>query len=364
MKPAFALPPRVDQLLAGFAEGDAISSEALALQRVFRGWGLESELYVDDRHTSEAMRRAGVCRPLEAYRPDPAAFAIHHYSIGSPAIERFLAAPGRRILIYHNITPAPFFQAFDNRVTASLDEARAGLRATLPRVDACWAVSEYNAAELRALGRADTRVLPLVFSPATEQPPPDPRIRDRFAVPMTNILFVGRIAPNKGIEDLLPAFDHYHRVFNRRSRLIVVGSERSAWRYAVMLRLLAAQLGTPNLYFESFASPAGLSAYYQAASLFVTLSRHEGYCLPLLEAMARGVPVLARRVGGVPEALGDAGVMVEAPDPGALAALMDELTRPTELRARVLAAQQARLAVLAKRDLETEIATLLAPLRG
>jgi glycosyltransferase involved in cell wall biosynthesis len=181
---------------------------------------------------------------------------------------------------------------------------------------------------------------------------------------MRNILFVGRIVPNKCVEDLIRAFAWYHRVIDRQSRLLLVGSERSCPRYYLMLRMLANELELANVCFERFADAKGLSAYYELADVFVTPSRHEGYCLPLVEAMHKGKPVIARRNGGMPEALGGGGVLFDELEPEELAVLIERVLTDAGLRGTVLEAQQHRMAELAARDLDTELRGLLGPRSG
>ncbi|NQU38920.1 MAG: glycosyltransferase, partial [Lentisphaerae bacterium] len=156
------------------------------------------------------------------------------------------------------------------------------------------------------------------------------------------------------------AFAFYHRVINRQSRLIIVGSERSAWRYFTMLRLFQSELDLTGIYFEGFVSPGALAAYYRSADLFVSTSEHEGYCLPLIEAMYNHVPVIARRTGGTPEAMGQAGILYEDASPQELAALMDRVLSDAALHTEVLASQEERLAQLRSRNPEAELAALLS----
>jgi glycosyltransferase involved in cell wall biosynthesis len=185
-------------------------------------------------------------------------------------------------------------------------------------------------------------------------------ILEKFAGPLKNILAVGRIAPNKRIEDLIQAFAWYHRAINPYSRLLIVGSPRSAPRYFTMLRMLVGDLDLPNVCFEGFASPAGLLAYYRVADLFVSASEHEGYCLPLVEAMDHGIPVIARVAGGTPEAMDGAGVLYEDLAPAELGALFDRVLTDAALRKEILTSQQRRVQRARDRDLEAEVKALLA----
>jgi glycosyltransferase involved in cell wall biosynthesis len=350
--------PRIDQVLAGFADGDAISHDARVLQSVLRGWGIASDIFAPRESVSPSM--AGLCRGLGEHRAGPRDVVLHHYSIGSPALDAFLASSARKIVVYHNITPAAYFRGLDEGLARRLEDARSRLASVLPRVEAAWAVSAFNAAELEALGGKDVRVFPLRFDPSALDVAPDPEVLRRFEVRLTTILAVGRVAPNKKLEDLIDAFWYYRKALNPFSRLVIVGSERSCPRYFAMLRMHVADLGLPNVCFEGFASPAGLPAYYRSADVFVSASEHEGYCLPLLEAMHMGVPVVARSVGGVPEALGGAGIGYEGLDAAQLAGLLNAVVSDPSLRSAILASQLNRMEAVARRDVAGELRALLA----
>ena len=350
----------IHQILAGYADGDAISSEAILLREVFRRWGHGSEIYVSPDRVSPSLK--GDCRPLAEYSARPADLCLHHYGIASPAVEVFLASPARKIMIYHNITPAEYFTGFDNEVAAQLRAARGALREVARRADAVWTVSRFNAAELKAEGVEGVKVFPLLFSP---QPPglaPDPLIIEKFAGPMHNILFVGRLVPNKRVEDLIQAFAWYHMTLDPFSRLIVVGSQQSAARYFSMLKMLMGDLDLTTVCFAGFASDADLAAYYRIAHLYVSASAHEGYCRPLLEAMDHGIPVIARAAGGTPEAMQDAGVLYEDLPPQELAALMHRVLTDASLRGEVLRSQAERIRRERERPVEAELKALLAGL--
>lgn len=348
----------IHQILAGFAEGDAISHEAAQLRDIFRRWGHSSELFADTDHVAPNLRAA--CRPLGEYVGRPGDICLHHYGLASPAAELFFASPARKILVYHNITPAEYFVGFDDAVAAQLRLARAALPELGRKTDAIWAVSQFDAEDLRAAGLRAVKVFPLLYTPPPASLKPEEQILARFAGCLKTILFVGRIAPNKRIEDLIQAFAWYHQALNPYSRLLIVGSPRSAPRYFTMLRLLAGDLDLPNVCFEGFASPAGLAAYYRVADLYVSTSEHEGYCLPLVEAMDHDVPIIARSVGGTPEAMGGGGILYEDLKAEELGALMHQVLTDSALREAVLRAQRERIRKLRERPVEAELKALLA----
>ena len=353
---------RIDQLLAGFADGDAISTEALCLQPLLKSAGFESDIFVDPERVAPSARSR--CRPLAEYRGSAQDAVIYHYSISSPAQPVFLSSPARKVLMYHNITPASFFDGFDDAVAAPLRRAREDLPAAAKQAQAVWTVSAFNAAELTALGIANVRVFPLLFDPAPFDIAPDPQVLARYDYPMTNILTVGRLAPNKRIEDLIQAFAWYKTAINPLSRLIIVGSKRSAPAYYAMLRMLAGELDLSHVCFEDYASTAGLAALYGLASVFVSTSAHEGYCLPLVEAMHHRVPVLARDAGGMSEALSGAGVLFDDPSPLDLAELIHRTVSDEALRREILDSQARRIEDIRARKPASELAPLLRELLG
>ncbi len=347
---------RIDQLVAGYAKGDAISQEVRMLRDVLHELGFASDVFVPRQHI--APDAIDDCLPLDAYNPAAGEGVILHYSTGSPVNAAFEASRGRRIVKYHNITPAEFFDGYDDDVAAELRRARAGLAAMAALADEFWSDSAYNAGELAPFGVKQSKVLHLLFRLSEFEAGEDPEIRRRFPGDLTNWLFVGRIAPNKCIEDLILAYAWYYHRISTRSRLIVVGSEYSCPRYYAMLRLLTARLGLPNVCFTGYMYE-GRATLYDCADVFVMASRHEGYCLPLVEAMALNTPVVARHAGGMPEALDGAGVMFDGLKPAELAVLVDRVCRDEALRSDVMASQQRRLEAIRTRDVRREVADAL-----
>ncbi len=349
--------PRIDQLLAGFADGDAISNAALIMRDVVRALGHASDIFAPTDRVSPPMRAS--CRPLEAYAPAPEDVTLYHYGLAAPTTPHFLRARGKKILVYHNITPAEYFDGFDDTVAAQLRDARVELCEVAGHADAVWAASRFNASELEGMGISPVHVFELPFSTNLLDTPPDEELLRRRQAPMTTILFVGRIAPNKRVEDLIQAFAWYHKTINPLSRLFVVGSNRSCPRYYTLLRMMAGDLDIPNICLEGFASQAGLSVYYQLSDLYVCTSEHEGYCLPLLEAMYKGLPVISRIAGGTPEAMDGAGVLYDDLNHRELAELFHNLLSDGGLRERVLVGQRERVQRALSRDLTGEIRALL-----
>lgn len=346
---------RFDQILAGYADGDAISREARSFRDLFREMGFESDIFAPAGNISENMVHDA--RPLEDFRCSSGDMVLYHFSIGSEAAGCFAGAAGRKLVRYHNITPGEFFDGFDDELAVRLRTGRAELEGICRSADLVIADSEFNAGEVRAVGCENVKVFELVAD--LEEYEPDERKLDRYADGFSNILFVGRIVPNKKVEELMLAFNWINKTIDARSRLVLVGSERSCPAYFHMLKMLAFRLDLDNVCFEGFLNESELAACYCCADVFVSASRHEGYCLPLIEAMKYEVPVIARRCGGMPEALGGAGVMFDELDPVMLGELIGKTMWDGDFAGRILDAQVQRLAVIRGRDLKKEWSMLL-----
>lgn len=345
---------RIDQIMAGYADGDAISNMAAQMRAIFREWGYQSDIFADPANISPSLR--GDAFALSDYQGGSRDICFHHYGIMSPAAERFIQSSARRIMIYHNITPPSWFKGFDDALAGRLLKALEALPRLASEIDDIWTVSNFNASELARMGIAEAKLLPLPFTPPPNKTAASPL---NYNEPLTNLLFVGRIAPNKRIEDLIEAFAWYHLTINRQSRLFIVGSVWSCPRYYSMLRMLVGDLDIENVCFEGFVTDDQLPEYYRLADLYVSASQHEGYCLPLVEAMYHRLPVVARATGGTPEAMDGAGLLYDNLDNAELAALFDSLLTDAKLRTEILDAQEARIVRAMSRNLGGEIRRLL-----
>jgi len=242
-------------------------------------------------------------------------------------------------------------------MAARLQQGRAELSSVCGQADLILADSNFNAEEVRELGHENVQVMELVAD--LDDIEPDERQIDRYDDQMGNILFVGRIVPNKCIEDLILAFRWINKAIDAKSRLIIVGSDRSCPSYFAMLKLLAYRLDLNNVCFEGFLNESELAACYCCADVFVCTSRHEGYCLPLVEAMKYGVPVIARAIGGMPQAMDGAGVLYEGLSSDILGELIAKIMWDEALRKRLISSQEQRLERIRARDLKAEWSRLL-----
>jgi glycosyltransferase involved in cell wall biosynthesis len=186
----------------------------------------------------------------------------------------------------------------------------------------------------------------------------------RYGDGRVNVLFVGRLAPNKAIEDLVTAFAHYRHCVQPRSRLIHVGSFAGAERYYQMVRKRAQDMGAGDTVFAGAVPQSSLNAFYRIASVFLCMSEHEGFCIPVIEAMHMRVPVLAYAAGAVPETLDGAGILFREKRFPWIAEMIGLLATDPELRESVLERQAARVARYTARDTVSDLRALMQPLLG
>ncbi len=338
----------VHQVLATLGYGDAIGHEVLGIQRVLRSAGYDSEIFVETADTRLEDLTYDYRDLVDASRPDN--LLIHHFSIGSRASRVAYALPDRMALVYHNITPPEYFVGIHKQLVELCWKGRRELRAYVDRCDLALGDSEFNRQELEALGFPATGVLPVVPGFAHLDGAADWRIAGQFDDARTNVLFVGRMIPNKRIENLIRIFHAYQRCFNPRSRLLLVGSHGGFEKYLTMLHQLVATLGVSDVHFSGHVSNEELTAYYETADVFLCASEHEGFCVPLVEAFHMGVPVVAYAATAVPATLDGGGVLYENREPTHVAALVDAVVSDDAIAANVLAAQDAALARLKARD--------------
>lgn len=330
----------ISQLLPCVIYGDAIGNHALTLMRLLRSWGYESHIYAEDIHP----RLVSECRPIREFKPTEASVTFYHYAFRSEAAERFLQAPGKRALIYHNITPHQFFRGYHEEAYRLNSQAREAL-VDFRHVDLALGDSAYNCEELQSVGFRDPKVMPILVDFSDfDRTRPSIVIQNQYDDGWTNFLFVGRVAPNKRHEDAIHAFAHYNRFVDRRSRLLLVGGYTGFERYLEELRRLVDSLGlADHVVFSGHTTFDKLVAYYRIADLFLCMSEHEGFCVPLLEAMYHDLPVVAYKSTAIPETLGDAGVLIQRKEVAAIAEAMHLLVSDRTLRAHVVRKQRERL---------------------
>ena len=330
--------------MPGFLYGDALGNQAARIRELLRQWGFNSQVYAQFRD----QRRSDPGIDYRRYRSDSDNVLIFHYSIGASMTEFVRELPDKVVLYYHNVTPARFVRAYNPKFAALLEQGRQDLE-LFADVPFALAASEYNRQEMLSLGFENVGVMPyfVYFDEllASADSPGGREIEARYNDGCVNLVFVGRLVPNKRQDNLIRAFNYYHKLVNPHSRLILVGSDSNTPGYRLELETIVEALDLQECVHMpgSVGLREGLGGYYRAATVFLCLSEHEGFCIPLLEAMAFDIPVLALRAAGVPYALGEAGILVNRKRYDVIGELIDLLVQDDGLRRRVIARQRQRL---------------------
>lgn len=327
----------IHQFSTSLAYGDAISDEALEIQKVLREKGYSSEIFT--RYFEPPL--AGLRRDYREYKKisSPSNVVIFHFSIGSPVSKLFFRVPDRKIMIYHNITPHEFFVDWHRILARECYKGRLEIKLFVDKVDLALGDSDFNRRELETAGYPRTGVLPILMDFSKFDRPGNPVTRRLFGDGKTTILFVGRVIPNKKFEDVIKAFHVYKKYFNPDSRLILAGDSRGGERYFASLLDLVDRLGLRDVHFSGHVDFGELLAFFELADIYLSLSEHEGFGVPILEAFYKKIPVVGFDAGAVGETMNRGGALLREKDFLRIAALIDVLVRDRDLRQAVIRGQ-------------------------
>jgi len=335
---------RVDQVIPSLASRDAIGVHTVNLRNGLRAAGIDSDIYYGS-HTHDVAAEG---RPVtELGRATRDRWLLYQASIGSPVYDILAARSEPKLVNYHNITPAELLRDWEPAVAYEVALGRTQLARLAPQSRFAVADSAYNESELVALGYRGTAVVPLLIDMHAKSDEPDPALAESLARRKerqggADLLYVGKISPHKAPHDLVKMLDVLRRTDDPHARLHMVGSPLGE-AYEPALRSFIEELGLADAAFlPGSVTGAELEAYYQAADVFVCASDHEGFCVPLAEAMGHGVPIVAYGVTAVPETVGSAGLVLPDKSPFAFAAAVARVLRDATLRRVLTAAGRAR----------------------
>jgi L-malate glycosyltransferase len=349
----------VNQWVPAAHRGDAIGDSARRVREMLRRAGHQSDIYA---LTIDEVLRGDVL-PFSDPGSRAGDITIFHFALPSAMTEAFRSLGGVRILQYHNITPAGFFAPYDPQLFRLAALGRQELASLAGQVDLALGDSEFNRLELEELGFVTTGVFPIaVDTERITRGPRLPALENILSDGLINILFVGRIVPNKRIEDHIRLAEQYKRYIDSYYRFIFVGRYDGLPRYynAIRAMILQYRMLPDRFLFPGAVTDGELAAYYRWADVYVSLSEHEGFCVPLVEAMAADVPVLAYAAGAVPETLGGAGLVFAPRDLEFAAEMVGSLVYDRDVRTDIIQGQRRRLADFALPRVESRLRDVLA----
>jgi glycosyltransferase involved in cell wall biosynthesis len=347
--------PVVHQFTAVLADRDALGQHTLLVDDILREMGADSSVYA--AHVHPEVRSRG--RDFRLHADDPAPdLIIYQASTGTPVADYVLTRPEPIVVNYHNMTPASFFDAWEPAVSAELDHGRRQLARLAKKASHGIAVSEFNASELRALGMDDVSVSPVLFAPLwREMSAADSSgnsgapslatvpVAASSAAPnsggVVTLLFVGRLSPNKCQQDLVGVLAGV-RALGVDARLVLVGGVSSAG-FVSAVESVASELGVlGSLVLAGSVSESELVGLYESADVFVSVSEHEGFCVPVVEAMGFGLPVVAFGSSALPETLAGAGVVLGEKSVGVVASAVVRVLSDSVVREGLVARGRRR----------------------
>jgi len=333
----------IHQIMPAFLYADALGNQADRIRAQLRQWGYESQIYAHIRD----RRWADPGLDFAQYHGQADRPVIFHYSIGSSLTAQVLNLSDRVVPYYHNVTPPEFLHGYNPELARLLDRGQRELE-LFKSAPYALAASVYNQQEMLARGFTRVDVLPYFVTfdalQASADSPIGRKVAERYAANRVNVLFVGRLVPNKRQDDLVRVMNYFQRLIDPTAHLLLVGSEANAPGYRLELQTLIDVLGVRHVELAGSIGPReGLGGYYRAATAFVCLSEHEGFCVPLLEAMAFDVPVIAFKSTGVPYALGNAGLLLADKRPAVVSEALELIQSDRVMRADLISGQRQRL---------------------
>lgn len=349
---------RIVQLLDTVSYGDAVSNHALAVSEALNTRRIENEIYahyIDHRLADRA-------NSIELYENHEDDIIIYHLSSGCNVKDKFVSYDGIKGIDYHNITPAEFMHGYNNKLEQVSSKGRIDLEDLKDKVNFALADSDYNANEMRTLGyKCDIETVPIIINYEDYKKVSDKKILDYYGLnnKKTNIIFVGRISPNKKQEDVIYDYYYYKKYFNPDSRLILIGNYNHFEKYYLKLKKLVKKLKLDDVIFTGHIKFSEILAYYQCADLFLCESEHEGFCVPLIESMLFNVPIIAYNSSAVGETLGNAGILFNEKNPVVVAKLIDKLLSDSSVLEMMKDEQKTRLKYFAKEKCIDKFLTVL-----
>lgn len=331
----------IHQFATSLSYGDAISDEMLEIQKALRNKGYKSEIFIRFYDS----RMAKFIRDFKKYKKfsSPGNVVIFHFSIGSPVSKMFFRIPDKKIMIYHNITPYKFFLGYHRILTRECYKGRLEIKLFADKVDLALGDSEFNRRELEKVGYPRTGVLPLLLNLSRFDQKENHVIRSIFSNGKWTILFVGRIIPNKKFEDVIKIFYFYKKYFNQNSQLILAGDYRGTERYFAALQDLVDRLKLKDVHFLGHIEFSELISFFKLANVYMSMSEHEGFGVPILEAFYNRVPVVAFAAGAVEETMNNGGLLLHKKNLFKTAAVLDKLNRDEIFRREVVSSQEEAL---------------------
>jgi glycosyltransferase involved in cell wall biosynthesis len=352
----------IHQFVPLIHHGDAVGRHTLRLRDAARASGFSSEIFVDITSDDTSIETRSILDYPDISQRDDV--LVYQFATASYMAEWLSARAETLVINYHNITPPRLIAPWDTHLALGQRVAEEELQMLVARTALAVADSVYNESHLIDAGFRRTAVVPpsaaLTADAITE------RARERASAGQTGSgahwLSVGRLAPNKAVEDTIAALAIARAHHDPSATLVIIGKPATAG-YDDALRTYVADLGLNDaVTFAGYASDETVATAYAQADVLVVTSDHEGFCVPVVEAMSIGLPVVAFNQGAVPDVLGRGGVLVDSKDPYELASVIGQLLGDGSRRADLQVAARTQLDSLELDSAADRFITLLTTL--
>lgn len=334
---------RVIQLVPVLSARDAVGNEVLAYDRILRDAGYETAIFTSETRGVEDMDNIVISYEGEELTEEDV--VIYHFAINNRLTDYCMRQNAKKIFRYHNVTPAHFFQPYDAGVAWSCALGKRQAKAFVGFADYCTPVSDFSKRELVEMGYdVPIDVIPIPLDPDEYHSSVDGAlVEDLRKQTGTKVLFVGRVAPNKCFEDVIKAFACYKSRYDEGAILNLVGSFDDADRYYLSLMEYVRKIGVDDIHFVGSVAFSQLNAYYKGSDVLLCQSEHEGFCVPLEEAMMFDLPIIGYDCCAVGETMGKGTLALPTKDPEVVAGMINRLQNDPSLKQRVLFAQRRRM---------------------
>ncbi len=334
---------KVIQVLTTLSFGDAVGNDTIALAGELKEMGFGAHIYAEN---IDPRLPEGTVRPMgELPRLEPEDVVLYHLSTGTELNYQFAEYPCRKVVIYHNITPPEFLAPYAPEKAEQCRYGLNGAKYLADFVDYGLPVSDFNRRDLLAMGyTCPMDVLPVLIPFEDYKKEPSRKVLAKYRGKRgANLLFTGRIVPNKCQEDVLAAFAAYKKYYDPDARLFLVGDWRGMEPYYARLLAYQKALGVSDVVFTGHIPFDEILAYYRLADAFVCASEHEGFCVPLVEAMFFDIPIIAYDSSAIGDTLGGSGILMPEKTPALTAGMIHRVLSDGPLKEAVLAGQRRRL---------------------
>ena len=342
---------KIHQLVPVLAPRDAVGNIVLSIRDILREAGYNSEIYVETIHPEMSHESKNFFSSGNKFEKD---ILIYHHATGSKLADAILDSSSKIIMIYHNITPEDYFKGINDDVAESNRLGREQLTKLKDKVALTITHSEFSSKELRRKGFSNVITIPFLIDFSSYDVKTDDELIKKFGNSV-NMLYVGRFVPHKRIENIIKIFAYYNTCINSNSNLFLVGSYVGMEKYYQWLRYLVEHSKLSNVYFVTKLDDKELASYYKLADIYLSMSEHEGFGVPLVESMYFGIPIIAYNSSAVPDTLGDSGLVIDTENAEDVGELIHLVLNDKKLEQKIIQKQRERLKAFDSKEIKSQL---------